>query len=318
MTTGYLQWLAQIECPGAEDGDIHGSALSIELFPPGAQMPLLVACLRRLVKRLGDPTRVAKVRVAVVVTIAMDEAVALYAGAGGTSPQVVDAVMRLVAKAAQVADVVLVQTLPYAGDTDSESVDAANAAIIRSVASTAIARVVPVHRVASLDTLTAAEDFTRVADALRALGRSDRVVYLWNRVVDLAWVHWQSLAVTVATLAKIIVTDLDGVLWPGTLVEEGVEGANATCGPVGRLAHRLWQDHLRHRQSQGALVAVVTKNITADAQAAMETVRPMLLLDGLWAATDIDKAAVLNDVLTRFDGIAPSHTVFVDDSPSLG
>lgn len=316
MTEGYLQWLTQVECPGSEDGEASGSALSIELFPPGTRMPLLVELLQRLVKRLGDPKRVPKIRVAIVVTIATDEAAALYAGGDSTSLQVVDAVMRLVAEAAQVVDVVLVQTLPYAGDIDSELVDAANAAIVKSVASATSARVVPVHRVASLDTLTAAEDFTKVADALQSLGRSDRAVYLWNRVVDLAWAHWQFLAATTATLAKVIVSDLDGVMWPGTLVEEGIEGANATCGPVGQLAHRLWQKHLRLRQSQGALVAVITKNIAAGAQAAVATIKPKLPLAGLWATPDIDKAAVLKEVLTCFDGISPSHTIFVDDSPS--
>ena len=312
---GYLRWLTELESPTSAERIEPG--LAVTTFPEGAA-GVLARLLQRFAARFGDPVHVRETRVAVVVTAAVEEALAVYRTETDAATRLTDSLARLVVDAGSQADVVVVQTLPALvhGPTEvNETICTMNARIAAMVGSTD-ARCVALDRVASLDVLVATEAFAQIAEALRGLGRHDRLAYLWNRVVDLAAAHWQTLAPTLAPGPKVIITDLDGVLWPGTLAEEGMDGAFGAGGPVGRLSHALWQHALRLRQRNGVLVGAVSKNDAAAAMRALDSLTPPLAVAGLWASPDIDKAVALKQVLNHFDGIAVAATVFVDDNPS--
>ncbi len=311
---GYLRWLTDLESPTAEGRTELGLAVStLPEQAAGALVPLL----QRFAARFGDPEHVTERHAAVVVTAALPEAPAVYRGEASAVDDLARALLERIVAARSTADVVLVQTLPslvHGPANVNEAVSLANTRIAGTARSTS-ARCVPVHQVASFDVLVAAEAFDRVAEALRALGRHDRLAYLWNRIVDLAAVHWQALAPVLAPGPKVVITDLDGVLWPGTLAEDGVDGAFGVAGPVGGLSHALWQHALRLRQRNGVLVGAVSKNEATDAMHALDALTPGLAVAGLWAAPEIDKAVTVKQILTHFDGIAVAATVFVDDNP---
>ncbi len=299
---GYLHWLTELESPASADRPEPD--LTVTAIPDG--VGLLVPLLQRFAARFGDPVHVTERRVAVVVTAALPEALATYRGEADAADPLARALPAHIAAARSTAEVVLVQTLPFlvhGPNAVNEAVSSANAGI-EEVAWSTDARCVPVHHAASFDVLVAAEAFERIAEALRTLGRHDRLAYLWNRVVDLAAVHWQALAPVLAPGPKVVITDLDGVLWPGALAEDGVEGAFGAAGPVGRLSHALWQNTLRLRQRNGVLVGAASKNEATDAMRALDALTPALAVAGLWAAPEIDKAVTLKQILTHFDGIA--------------
>ncbi|MGQ0776165.1 MAG: SUMF1/EgtB/PvdO family nonheme iron enzyme [Pseudonocardiales bacterium] len=314
---GYLRWLAELESPALADPAGLVPALRVNAIPSEAVVGSLVPVVRRLAAQFGDPVHVADTQVAVVVSTATPAAIEIYRGTSGSVRHTADVVGELIREAAGAADIVLVQTMPYVVNGPvglNEAVTEANAAITATARSTS-ARCVAVHQVASLDVLVACEDFSAVAEALRALGRYDRAAYLWNRIVDLAQVHWRALAPLLSPDPKIIITDLDGVLWPGTLAEDGFESALVAAGPVGQLSHVLWRDALQSRQRNGVLVGAVSKNEAGQAMRALDALTPKLVVAGLWATPEIDKAITLRQILTHFDGIAPADTVFVDDNP---
>src|SRR5439155_21451840 len=209
---------------------------------------------------------------------ALPQASAVYRAEDDAADALARALREHVATARSTAEIVLLQTLPFlvhGPAAVNEAVSSANTCITE-VAWSTDARCVPIHHAASFDVLVAAEAFEPVAEALRALGRHDRLAYLWNRVVDLAAVHWQALAPVLAPGPKVVITDLDGILWPGTLAEEGVEGAFGAAGPVGRLSHALWQNALRLRQRSGVLVGAVSKNKATAAMCALDALTPNL------------------------------------------
>src|SRR5205807_2480659 len=58
---------------------------------------------------------------------------------------------------------------------------------------------------------------------------------------------------------KLLVTDLDNVMWAGVIGEDGVAGI--ACGPEGRgFRHFLYQNFLTRLQQSGVLVAAVSRN----------------------------------------------------------
>lgn len=315
--TGYLAWLAELERPGVLTAELPEPPLPVNVVPAGTA-GALASVLQRLAARLGDREQVASTRVAIVAPAAFPAAVGLYTGVPEAGDHLTEAVVSMLRERVDNAEVVLAQTLPYlpAGPAAvGEAVTTINTAITEAALS-ASAIPVPVHQVASLDALVAAETFDQAADALAAMGRHDRIAYLWNRVVDLARLHWQALAPRLAPAPKVVLTDLDGVMWPGTLAEDGVDSADRAAGPVGRLSHVLWRDTLCRRQRDGALVVAVSRNDASDAKRALDTHTPDLALAGLWAAPDLDKVEAVKQVLTHLDGIAPRDAVFVDDHPS--
>jgi FkbH-like protein len=312
MAIGYLSWLADLERPDLAGKPASGP-LDFHVAPAGVRLTALESLVQRLAKRFMDaPT--SPPRATTFVTATLNTAGAVYANAEDSATALADELRKRLAASDNRRSLTLVQTLPYADPESVPAIDAANA-VVAETASAAGAAVVALHPVADLDVLAAAEDFPAVAGALAALGRQDRVTYLWNRVVDLAWAHWQVLSSHLVTAPKVVLTDLDGVLWPGTVAEDGLPGAYTTGGPVGQLTHRVWRHHLAERQRHGTLLGGISKNNPVEAQAGLDAVVPCPPLVGLWAAADIDKTAAVERALAELDGIVPHHAVIVDDNP---
>ncbi|MFC8849918.1 hypothetical protein, partial [Micromonospora sp. NPDC057141] len=312
MTVGYMRWLADLERPDFA-GEPESEVFDISFVPNGAKLPGLALLVQRLAARLGN-VQEHPLRVTVVVTAALEAASAVYANASQAETTLTAELRELLSALDCRSRPLLVQTLPYADPESAQAVEAANAAVTETTTD-AGAVVIPVHQAADLDVLTAGEDFPAVAATLEVLGRHDRVGYLWNRLLDLAWTHWQALAPHLATAPKVLLTDLDGVLWPGTLAEDGLRAAFTAGGVVGQLSHRVWRQHLTVRQQRGALLAGISKNDPAEAQAALAGIDPALPLAELWAAQDIDKTAATTWALSYFDNISVQHAVFIDDNP---
>lgn len=118
-----------------------------------------------------------------------------------------------------------------------------------------------------------------------------------------------------ALTAKVVVTDLDNVLWAGLAAEEGPDGVE--CSAEGRgFRHFLYQGLLRRLKLSGVLLAAVSRNDLSIARAPIVAGKTMLSdtdFVGILASyepksTHIRRlAASLNLGLDAF--------VFVDDNP---
>jgi FkbH-like protein len=312
MGLDYLTWLADLERPTTNA--LEAGPLAIQLHPAGAELPALTCLVQRLARRFVaeyPEQALTRRRVAVVVSMAAGSAPAVYGGGRHAAAALAAEVRELAVEAGRAADAVLVQTLPFGACGDV--VDEANSAITAAVREAGV-EVVAVHRVATFDAFVAAEDFAAAADALRALGRHERIGFLWNMLVDAAWAHWQVLVPATAA-PKVIATDLDGVLWAGTIAEDGIDAALNGGGPLTRLSHAVWRTHLRRSASRGVLVAALSKNSADQAEIALRRLNPPLGTAGVWACEQIDKAAAVGEMLASFDGVAPAHLVLVDDNP---
>ncbi|WP_067665792.1 SUMF1/EgtB/PvdO family nonheme iron enzyme [Nocardia miyunensis] len=309
--TAYLKWLAALETgPAALDPAESGTSLRLRIVPDSVHLPALRDLLSAVAAQCA-PAR-GEVSAIVLATVGLPEAAAVYAGETDAISLLLHAIRAWVSALPEL----LVQTLPYCGDERIDAViEEANTAIRGLTTPGSELRVVAVHRVASLDVLAAAEDYAGVEHALSAAGRDARAAALWARVVDLAWLHWQVIAARDVPGPKAVITDLDGVIWAGTLAEDGadqLDGANPLIG----VAHRVWRAALAERRANGTLVAGLSRNESGAARAAVDQHAADVGFAGVWAAPDIDKAAGIATVLEFFDGIAPQTVVFVDDDPA--
>ncbi len=115
--------------------------------------------------------------------------------------------------------------------------------------------------------------------------------------------------------AKVLVTDLDNVLWSGVIAEDGVDGIEA--GPSGRgYRHYVYQSFLLSRQRAGVILAGVSRNSPADAVLPFE--RGLLLL-GKDDFVDIRAGYRAKSVevaeIARSLNLSLESFVFVDDNP---
>jgi len=326
----YPQWIVALENPERRNPVPvpDPGFLAVETYPAGLVFEGLRDALGTIAERFGPRSLTRAVRVAIVVSAAWPEVDAVYLGTCSAEEirAAAERIVQFTRERAGEADLVLVQTLPptaiqageeTSGLSDSAAVDAFNVQLIKALAESGAAKVrpVPVHRLASLDGIVACADWQAVSDNLRTLGRHDRISKLWCQIVDLAWLHWRALASEFGVPAKVVATDLDGVLWPGTIAEDGAD--NAVSGqPLQNLPHRLLRAHLRVKQSGGVLVAGVSKNEERAARSALSVSAADLPLLEVVAKPDIDKVAALEEVLVRFDGVGADRLVFLDDNPA--
>lgn len=116
---------------------------------------------------------------------------------------------------------------------------------------------------------------------------------------------------------KCVVVDLDNTLWGGILGEDGPGNIRMGDTPHGRPYRRL-QMALQILSRRGILLAVCSKNNSADALAVLREHPDMLLREKDFAAMQInwqDKATNLRAIARELN-IGLQHLVFLDDNPT--
>ena len=321
----YPQWLARLENPQRPAAEQPLADLMLETQPDGLVLDGLTNALGAITTRFGLRALDHPPRVALIVSAAWQGIDQVYLGRSvtGEITAIADRIAGFAAERASTADLVLVQTLPpTAVQADDETsglaggtvLDAFNAHLVKALSDLAAANVqaVPVDRLIHLDTLVACADWPAVADSLAIIGRQDRLSQLWCQTVDLAWLHWRAIASRFGVPAKVIATDLDGVLWPGTIAEDGADGVIEDRHSLKNLSHRLLRAHLTVKQSAGVLLAGVSKNDEHAARLALGESVADLPITEVIANPAIDKVAALEEVLVRYDGVAPDRLIFLD------
>lgn len=323
----YPQWLASLESPEHEMAE-PCDALTVQVHPADTSLDGLVKALSEIAERFGLRSSAQPARVAILVSSAWPGSDPVYLGRASLEEMdsLIDQIVAFAKQQAATADLILVQTLaPTAIDVGHEMDGLASGLLVETFNSRLTAalsaddfgsvRCLPIHRVIRLDGLTACADWRTASQSLSSLGRRDRISYLWCQIVDLAWLHWRAIASELGIPAKVVATDLDGVLWPGTIAEDGVADAPRSQ-PLRHLSHRLLRAHLDAKRAAGVLVVGVSKNEEQAAREAIEAMASDLSLLEVVARPDIDKVAALEEVLCRFDGVGADRLIFIDDTPA--
>ncbi|MFD1052168.1 HAD-IIIC family phosphatase, partial [Kibdelosporangium lantanae] len=116
---------------------------------------------------------------------------------------------------------------------------------------------------------------------------------------------------------KVLALDLDETLWGGVLGDDGVEGIEVAGGRRGDAFHRF-QRVVKQVQSQGVLLAAVSKNDQENVIAALRDHPEMALRDtdfaqiaANWQPKPGNLAAVVRSLNLGIDSV-----VFADDNPA--
>lgn len=113
---------------------------------------------------------------------------------------------------------------------------------------------------------------------------------------------------------KLVLCDLDGLLWRGTLGEDGPRGVRFPGD-----AHDALQRYLKHEaEERGVLLAIVSKNDFDLVDSALEAQAGQPLPRGRWQAIRAgwgEKRQAAEEVMETLR-VAPFHTVFLDDNPA--
>lgn len=114
---------------------------------------------------------------------------------------------------------------------------------------------------------------------------------------------------------RVIVTDLDNVVWGGVIGEDGLDGI--VCGPEGKgYRHWMYQTALIRWRRQGVLVAAVSRNDAEIARAPFEAGRTAIQHDDLVAllATYQAKSAQIRSLAEQLN-LGLDAFLFIDDNP---
>ncbi len=114
---------------------------------------------------------------------------------------------------------------------------------------------------------------------------------------------------------KVLISDLDNVMWHGVVGEDGPEGV--AYGPEGPgFRHFIYQSFLRKLKAEGVLLAAVTRNDRRDAEAPFTDGRMLLKRDDLVAvmASYNAKSAQIREIAAQLS-LGLDSFVFVDDNP---
>jgi FkbH-like protein len=114
---------------------------------------------------------------------------------------------------------------------------------------------------------------------------------------------------------KVLVTDLDNVLWGGLIADEGLDGI--AFEPSGRgFRHFVYQSLLRRLRSEGTLLAAVTRNDREPVLAPFRSGRMLLREDDFVTiiASYHAKSAQVRELAERLN-LGLDSFVFVDDNP---
>ncbi len=113
---------------------------------------------------------------------------------------------------------------------------------------------------------------------------------------------------------KVLVTDLDNVMWHGVI---GEDGANIACSPEGRgYPHFIYQNVLQTLKENGVILAVVSRNDPQLANAGLDHPDMVLRRDDFVAvlASYQSKSSQI-ERLARHLNLGLASFVFVDDNP---
>jgi len=113
---------------------------------------------------------------------------------------------------------------------------------------------------------------------------------------------------------KVLVTDLDNVMWAGIVGEDGVDGIAFEPGGRG-YAHFVYQGLLRRLRGEGTLLAAVSRNDAEIALAPFRSGRMILREEDFVAllASYHAKSAQISDLARRLN-LSVDSFVFVDDN----
>jgi FkbH-like protein len=114
---------------------------------------------------------------------------------------------------------------------------------------------------------------------------------------------------------KVLVTDLDNVLWAGLIGDDGVEGIEFECSGRG-YGHFVYQSLLRRLCREGTLLAAVSRNDHELALAPFQSGRMLLHEEDFVAivASYHAKSAQIREIAQRLN-LGLESFVFVDDNP---
>lgn len=123
------------------------------------------------------------------------------------------------------------------------------------------------------------------------------------------------IATPAKTPRKVLISDLDNVMWHGIIGEDGMEGVQYRSeGPGFR--HFIYQTCLRKLKMEGVLLAAVTRNDRRDAEAPFRQGHMQLGIDDLVAvmASYNAKSAQIREIASQLS-LGLESFVFVDDNP---
>ena len=141
------------------------------------------------------------------------------------------------------------------------------------------------------------------------------VPFASNQCGDLAEIIFRELQSSVIPPKKVLVTDLDNVMWAGVIGEDGVEGIKDK--PEGQgYPHFIYQTLLRKLKHQGVLLAAVSKNDPDLALAPFHRMNSVLREEDFVAvlASYESKAAQISALIAQLN-VGLDACVFVDDNP---
>lgn len=132
---------------------------------------------------------------------------------------------------------------------------------------------------------------------------------------ELAALVASQLAPPIPQPKKVLLTDLDGVMWRGVIGEDGPEGISSAPEGEG-YAHFLYQTLLRRLRAEGTLLAVVSKN---DADLARLPFRsgamPLAEADFVAVLASYEAKSAQIMALASVLSLPTDAMVFVDDNP---
>jgi FkbH-like protein len=114
---------------------------------------------------------------------------------------------------------------------------------------------------------------------------------------------------------KLVVTDLDGTLWPGVIGEDGIEAALRT--DLEQAPHRRLRHALAELPGRGMLLAAVSHNEYADATEALARLQDGTLSPASFSAIEAGwdaKPAMIGRLLRRLN-LGAAAMMAIDDDP---
>ncbi|HJW42058.1 MAG TPA: HAD-IIIC family phosphatase [Rhizomicrobium sp.] len=134
----------------------------------------------------------------------------------------------------------------------------------------------------------------------------------------LAYIAYRAAAAATAMagrMIKLVITDLDGTLWPGVIAEDGIPAALET--ETGSSAHRSLRRALAALPGRGIILAAASHNDLADTTEALALLQDGTLTPQSFAAIEAGwepKPVLIGRLLERLN-LDAAATMIIDDDP---